>query len=209
MKINILIVDDEALLREGLRAMLQKENFVKGVFEADDESKFEERLLSDAIDLILLDVRLRTTNGFDLLKKLKSLNLQPKVIAVTGLDGTEVIINLLKSGVNGIVYKLDGYNEISKAIKNVMSAGTYFPLSVLKVIQSNAQRWQDTPSVLLTFQEKELLKAIATGETTKEIAVQLKMSESTTETYRVRLMRKVGVPNTAALLAYAFRNGIL
>ncbi|MBT1705316.1 response regulator [Chryseosolibacter indicus] len=209
MKVNVLIVDDEALLREGLRAMLQHESVVKNVYEAHDEKTFQEALIKNTVDLILLDVRLRSVTGFDLLARLKAIDQHPKVIAVTGLDGTEMIINLLKSGVHGIVYKLDGYSEISKAIKNVLQSGTYFPESVLKIIQTNAQRWQEIPSVTLTFQEKEMLKAIATGITTKEIAVHLKMSPSTAETYRIRLMKKVNVPNTAALLAYAFRNGIL
>jgi DNA-binding NarL/FixJ family response regulator len=86
---------------------------------------------------------------------------------------------------------------------------SYFPANILRIIQSNAQRWDDVPGVILTFQEKELLKAIASGATTKEIGPQLKMSPATAETYRTRLMKKVGVPNTAALLAYAYRNGIL
>jgi two-component system response regulator DegU len=79
----------------------------------------------------------------------------------------------------------------------------------LNVIQANAHRWDQVPPVVLNFLEKELLKAIASGLTTKEIASQLKMSDATAETYRIRLIRKVGVQNTAGLMAYAYRNGIL
>lgn len=208
-KINVLIVDDEALLRQGLRALLEKEDFINTIFEAEDEQTFINQLSAQRIDIILLDIRLRKTNGVELIKKLESLEQQPKVIAVTGLDGIEVIINLLKSGIHGIVYKLDGYGEIITAIRNILLSGSYFQESIVKIIQSNAQRWENIPSVLLTFQEKELLKAIANGATTKEIASALKMTPSTAETYRIRLMKKLGVSNTAALLAYAFRNGIL
>lgn len=208
-KINILIVDDEALLRQGLSALLEKEQFINSIYQAEDEQTFITQLSANRIDIILLDIRLRKTNGLELLKKLQSHDQSPKVIAVTGLDGVEVIINLLKAGIHGIVYKLDGYGEIIKAIKNVLLSGSYFPENILKIIQSNAQRWEEIPTVLLTFQEKELLKAIADGATTKEIATDLKMSPSTAETYRIRLMKKMGVSNTAALLAYAFRNGIL
>ena len=77
------------------------------------------------------------------------------------------------------------------------------------MIRQNAQQLGDVPPVQLTFQEQELLRAIAQGFTTKQIASLLKMSESTTETYRIRLIKKVQVSNTAGLLAYAFRNGIL
>lgn len=208
-KLNLLIVEDEVLLRQGLRSMLEKEDFINEIYEADGEISFNQQLSGHRVDIILLDVRLRQISGLELLKRIDTLNHKPFVIAVTGLDGIEVILNLLKSGVHGIVYKLDGYSEVIKAIKTVSVLGSYFPEHILKIIQANAKRWDDVPPVLLTFQENELLKAIANGGTTKEIAVELKMSPSTTETYRIRLMKKVGVSNTAALLAYAFRNGIL
>nr|WP_262899579.1 response regulator transcription factor [Chryseosolibacter histidini] len=208
-KLNILIVDDEALLREGLRLLLQKEVFTGAVYEADDEETFMHQLGANKIDLVLLDIRLRKISGLELFRKMKHLSSQPYVIAVTGLDGIEVVVELLKSGVNGIVYKLDGYVEISNAIKGVLDSGSYFPKSVLTIIQNNSYHWADIPSVLLSSQEKELLKAIATGVTSKEIASMLKRSPGSTETFRIRLMRKVGVTNTAALLVYAFRNGIL
>jgi DNA-binding NarL/FixJ family response regulator len=208
-KINVLIVDDEVLLRQGLRSMLEKEEFIDEIFEAEDEATFTNLLISQKIDVVLLDVRLRKTNGIELLQKTKSIKSKPFVIALTGLDGIEVILNLLKSDVHGIIYKLDGYNEVLKAIKCVQSTGSYFPENILNIIRSNANRWEHVPPVLFSFQERELLKAIAGGSTTKQIAAELKMTPSTTETYRTRLMKKVGVPNTAALLAYAFRNGLL
>jgi two-component system response regulator NreC len=208
-KINILLVDDDALLRQGLRSMLEKETFVNTIYEAESEHSFFSVLGTQKIDLILLDVRLRGTSGVELMKKLKTSERESKVIAVTGLDGTEVIINLLKVGVNGIVYKLDGYSEIVKSIAGVMDSDTYFPEHILRIIQSNVQRWDQIPTVTLSVQEKDLLKAIAGGDPTKQIASLLKMPPATVETYRSRLMKKLSVPNTAALLAYAFRNGLL
>lgn len=208
-KINILIVDDESLLRQGLKTMLEKEIFVNGIYEAGDESEAVHQLNSHRIDVLLLDIRLRTSTGFELIQKLSAIKKEPKIISVTGLDGIETIINLLKAGVHGIVYKLNGYSEIQKAIKTVMDAGTYFPENILRIIQSNSHRWNQVHLVTLSQPDKILLKAIASGFTTKRIADELKMSPATAETYRVRLLRKVGVSNTAGLLAYAFRNGIL
>ncbi len=208
-KVNLLIVDDEALIREGLRSLLEKENFISAIHEAWDEDTFFQQQTNHKIDIVLMDIRLRKSNGLELLKKLEGWQKHPKVIVVTGVDGIELIISLLKSGVHSIVYKLDGYTEILKAIKTILTSDTYFPENILKTIQSNVHRWDNIPPVLLTFQEMEMLRAIAKGETTKELAAELKMSQATAETYRVRLMKKVGVPNTAALLAYAYRNGIL
>ena len=107
------------------------------------------------------------------------------------------------------MYKLDGYEEIRKTIRSILDSGNYFPDNVLKVIQSNAKAWDNIPSVLLNHQELNILKAIARGSITKEIANELNMAQGTAETYRLRLIKKVGVSNTAALLAYAYRNGIL
>jgi DNA-binding NarL/FixJ family response regulator len=207
-KLKILLIEDEALIREGLRSLLEKENFVKEIHEASNGKEFAEKMKKE-IDLVLMDFRLPDTNGIDLLTILRKEELYPKVIVLTGLEGTELLMNLLQSGVHGIVYKLDGYDEILKTIKGVIEKGSYFSPKILNIIQTNAHRWDHVPPVVLNLPERELLKAIASGLTTKEIASLLKMTDSTTETYRIRLIKKMGVHNTAGLLAYAFRNGIL
>ncbi|HLZ16348.1 MAG TPA: response regulator transcription factor [Cyclobacteriaceae bacterium] len=209
MKLNILVVDDEALVREGLRSLLEKENFIRRVVEAGRKEDFHNATAEQSFDLVLLDFRITGTNGLDLFRVLKEKTPVPKVIMLTGFEGEELIVNMLKSGVNGILYKLDGYREVLKAVKAVMDTGTYFPEKILTVIRQHANHLSDVPPVQLTFHEKELLRAIAGGYTTKQIASLLKMPEATTETYRIRLIKKMHVANTAGLLAYAYRNGIL
>lgn len=208
-KINILLVDDEALIRQGLRSLLEKEAFVGRIFEASDSKEFADILVKERTDIILLDIRLRDTTGIELLEIVRSQPHQPKIIAVTGMEGVELIVNLLKAGVDGIVYKLDGYEEIRKTINSIMTSGDYFPEKILRIIQSNAKRWDHIPPVILSTQELSILKALSRGAITKEIATELKIAEPTAETYRLRLIKKVGAQNTAALLAYAYRNGIL
>jgi DNA-binding NarL/FixJ family response regulator len=207
--INILLVDDEALIRQGLRSLLEKETFVGKVFEAGNAGEFHAVISKNKVDIILLDIRLRDVTGIELLEGLKKQNHRAKIIAVTGMEGVELITNLLKAGVDGIVYKLNGYEEIRKTIKSLLASGNYFPENIVRIIQANARNWDNIPSVTLTNQELNILKLLARGAITKEIATELKMAEATAETYRIRLVKKVGVSNTAALLAYAFRNGIL
>lgn len=209
-RINILIIDDEALVREGLVSLLKREDFVREVHEASCLRECYEKMAVHRINLILLDMRLQGASGLDILTALKKKRVPPKMIAVTGLEGAEVVIALLKKGIDGIVHKLDGYREILAAIRAVMGPhGTYFQEKTIKIIQNNAARWDAAPPVTLTYHERDLLKAIAMGYTTKEISAHMKMAEATTETYRVRLIRKLNVGNTAALLAYAYRNGML
>lgn len=207
-KLNLLLVEDETLIREGLRSLLEKETFVKGIYEAANALEFREEIKRQ-IDIVLMDFRLSDSNGLELLPLLNDVPDPPKVIVLTGLEGTELIINLLKAGVHGIVYKLDGYKEIINTIRKVLETGNFFSDKIVNIIQTNAHRWEHVPTVLLTLPERDLLRAIADGLTTKEISTLLKMTEATAETYRVRLIKKVGVHNTAGLLAYAFRNGIL
>lgn len=188
--------------------MLEKEDFVSNVCEASNRIEFEKFIASN-VDFVLLDFRFSETNGLELLKLIKERNFGCKVIMLTGIDGAQLIMNVLLAGVNGIVYKLDGYAEILRTIKKILENGNYYSPRVLSIIQANAHRMDMVPPVVLSRPERDLLKAIASGLTTKAIAVSLKMSEATAETYRIRLIKKVGVSNTAGLIAYAFRNGIL
>lgn len=208
-RINVLIVEDEALVREGIHALLKKEEFIREVYEAATANDFLEKMAVYRVDVILMDMRLRGTSGLELITMLKKRPHAPKVIAVTGLEGVEIVINLLKAGVNSVVFKLDGYKEIITAIRSVMEVGSYYQEKTLKIIQTNAIHWDSTPPVILSFLERELIRLIAGGGTTKEISHQLHISEATAETYRIRLIHKLGATNTAELLTYAFRNGIL
>lgn len=207
-KINFLLVEDEALIRDGLRSLLKDEPFVGEILEASNEPEFIQQL-QKPIDIVLMDFRLVDTNGLRLVGLLKERNVPVKVIMLTGLEGTELLLNLLRVGVSGIVYKLDGYREILATINGVLEEGSYFSPKIMNIIQANAHRWDHIPPVVLTSSENVLLKEIASGLTTKEIAGKLKMTESTAETYRIRLIKKMGVLNTAGLIAYAYRNGIL
>lgn len=208
-KLNILIVEDEALVREGLRALLEKEPFTQQVQEAQGKEDLLGILLTYRTDMVLLDFRLGKTNGLDCVAELKKLPNSPPVIMLTGLEGEELIVNLLKADVQGIIFKLDGYQEVLRAIAGVMQTGHYFSDKIHQLLQAYAHRWQHVPPVQLTFQERELVQGLARGLTTKQIAGGLKMSETTVETYRARLLKKLQVTNTSALLAYAYRNGVL
>lgn len=208
-RINILLVDDEMLIRQGLRALLEKEDFVANIYEAGNSQEFFQQVNAHPLDIILLDVRLPGVKGPDLIGSVLNRPAPPKVIAVTGLEGVELVVNLLKAGVSGIVFKLDGYTEVARAIREVMATGHYFQEKITRIIELNAYRWDHVPPISLSYQESELIQVISSGLTTKEVAFKMKMSEATTETYRTRLLKKLGVPNTASLLAYAYRNGIL
>lgn len=208
-KLNVLLAEDETLVREGMRALLEKEPFIRNIYEASTGQEAIDLMGSYKIDLVLLDIRMPGLGGAEVVQQLRQRNDSLKIIIVTGLDGIELIINLLRMGVNGIVYKLHGFGEILKAILSVIERGSYFPEQVLQTIRQNAERWENVPPVSLSEKDRLLLGAIVEGLTTKQMATKLHMSERTAETYRQRLIKKVGMQNTAGLIAYAFRNGII
>jgi two-component system response regulator DegU len=208
-KLNLLLVEDEVMVREGFRAMLEREPFTTQVHEAGNGSETLTTLHAKTIDLILLDIRLKDIHGVELARKIRNLFPDVKIIAVTGLDGAELILNLLKSGIHGFVQKMNGFDQIRKAIQAVAEDGQYFPERVVNTIKQNLDHWESPPPVQLTDKELELLRAIVAGLTTKEIADKLQLAMRTVETNRVRLMKKTNTFNTAGLIAYSFRNGII
>lgn len=209
-KVNILLIEDEVMVRQGFRALLEREPFTGKVFEAGSGVEALTLLFSEPdIDIVLLDIRLKDIHGTELARKIFHHHPLTRIIAVTGLDGSELILNLLTSGIHGFVQKMNGFEEIRKAIKTVMDDGQYFPERVVDVIKQNADQWEGPPPVNLSEQELSLLRAIVSGSTTKEMADTLNLAMRTVETYRVRLMKKTNTLNTAGLIAYGFRNGII
>jgi DNA-binding NarL/FixJ family response regulator len=204
---TILLVEDEVLIRDGVEALLKGERFIGRIYHASGKKDISQIPLSE-VDIVLLDFKLRDSNGLELIPKLKQAGCT-KIVMMTGLDGGELVINLLRAGVQSIIHKLDGYKEIRNALIRVLNGDTYYPPDVIRILKDNVHHWDKIPPVNLSFGELEIITAIAEGYTTKQIASRLKMTEATTETYRIRLIKKLGVPNTAAMMVYAFRNGIL
>jgi DNA-binding NarL/FixJ family response regulator len=206
-KHTILLVEDEVLIRDGVHSLLKAESFVGKIFHAAGKKDIAEIPLGE-IDVVILDFKLRDCNGLDVIPLIKQAGCH-KIVIMTGLEGNELIINLLRAGVQAIIHKLDGYNAIRSGLIKVLEGDTYYPPYIIKTLKDNIHHWDKIPPVKLSFGEQEIITAISQGYTTKQIAGMLKMTEATTETYRLRLIKKLGVPNTAAMIVYAFKNGIL
>lgn len=208
-KINILVVDDDTLLRDGLREKLEREPFVQATFEAWDEHTFMQMVSDHLIDIVLLDIAIPGTNGLILFKKLRSLIKHPDVIAFTELEGPDVIIHFLKAGVDGLVLKHEGYGELLKAINNVRLVGAYFSKDASKIMKDNKHRWDKIPPVILKPQDIDLLRALSKGLTFAQAGEILKMEENSVNKFCSRLRKQLGVNNNAELMIFACNNGIL
>lgn len=207
--LKILLAEDEALVRQGIKALLEKDVIGASIYEAGDGYEVIRLLQEHPIDVVLLDIRMPGKSGMETLQEIKKSFPKTSVIAVTGLEGTELILNLLRDGIHGFVQKINGVEEVLKALHAVLSGGRYFSENVMYAIQTHADRWETVPPVNFHERELKLLKAMAEGLTTKEIADRHHISVRTAETNRQRLLDKTQSLNTAGLLAYAFRNGII
>jgi DNA-binding NarL/FixJ family response regulator len=202
--IRIFIVDDHAMVIEGIRSMLLQLEGVEVVGHAMNATSCLGYFINNPADLVLMDINLPDQSGVEVSKTLLKRNPDLKIIALTNFDQLTYLQNMRDAGAKGYLLKNSSLSEIEKAIQAVM-AGKEFWLgkdSVRKSIQGYNQ-------LLLTRREIEVLKLIAEGLTNPEIADKLFVSTSTIDSHRKNLISKLQVKNTAALVRVAFENKII
>ena len=210
---RVLIADDHTIVRQGLRAILEKESDIEIVGEASDGREAVRRAVSLLPDVVVLDISMPVMNGLDATARIIIEAPHARVIALTMHSSEEYVYSLLKAGAKGFLLKESASSELVEAIRVVMSGGTFLHPSIsLKVINEYLKRPDPgTRGVTvdgLTSRECEILKFIAEGSTNKQIADVLSLSVKTIEAHRARIMEKLNIHNIAGLTRYAIRQGI-
>ncbi|AYB30879.1 response regulator transcription factor [Chryseolinea soli] len=208
-KLTFLLAEDDRMVREGFKALLEREPMVASVVEAGSGDEVLAILAVQSIDIILLDAKMPGVPSMNVVKQVVSEYTDTKIIVVSGLSGTALQFNLLRAGIHGFVQKLNGFDEVRKAIDAVIHSNQYFPPAILKLLQENFREFNSPPPIQLTDKEFRLLRAIVDGLPTKRIAEKLNIAMSTCETNRSRLLKKTGTQNTAELIAFAYNNGLI
>jgi len=213
-KIRVLIADDHAVLRAGLRLLLNAQTDMEVVGEAStgDQAVAEARELLP--DVVLLDITMSGTDGLDAVRRIKEDNPEIKVLALTMHDDESYLRQVLEGGGSGYVLKRSADTELLSAIRAVHQGGMYLhPSHAQALLESTREvREEDTrPSGydLLSNRERQVLKLVALGFTNKQIAEELFISVKTVETYRARMQDKLGIRSRAALVRYALSKGVL
>ena len=197
-KIRVVIADDHAIIREGLRSLISSAKDFEIVGEAEDGRRAAESVETFKPDLVLTDLSMPKMDGIDLIRAVKKRSLQIKVVALTVHRGEEYVQATLKAGAEAYVLKDASYGELMMAIRSVLKGKRYIsPEISANLIEG------------LTRREREVLKLIAEGYTNQEIANTLHISAHTVETHRSHLMGKLDVHNTAALIASAIEKGLV
>ena len=208
--IKILIVDDHAILRRGLRALLSDE-FHGAIFaEASDARQALEHLRAQRWDVALLDITMPGKSGLELLKEFKAARPKLPVLILSAHAEDQFAIRVLKAGAGGYLTKESAPEELAKAIRKVLAGGQYVSPALAERLALRVRKDITlTPHETLSDREYNVMSRIAAGKTVTEIAGELSLSPKTISTYRARVLEKLGVKNSAAIVQYAVRNGLV
>lgn len=210
MAVRVLIVDDHKLVRAGLQMLLQHEPeiVVAGEAESGDEAV---RLSGElAPDIALVDLAMPGMTGWQVIEELKAHAPQVKVIILSVHSTEEHVVRSLRAGAKGYVLKEAAPQELISAVRTVSEGGTWLPSQLSRqVLDAYLRRIQaNDPPNLLTARQREILRMIADGSSTKQIAADLEVSVKTVESHRAQIMAKLDIHDTAGLVRYAIRHGI-
>jgi len=212
MSIKIILADDHRIMREGLRALLEKEAGIEVIAEADNGRTTVELSRELDPDIVVIDIGMPDLNGIDATRQIVSESPAVKVIALSMHSDRKFVREMLSAGASGYLLKDSAFEELGTALSTVINNQTYLSPkiadTVVKDYLGKIETKESKSSPALTKREREVLQLIAEGKTTKDIASQLYVSIKTIETHRKQIMDKVGLNSVAELTKYAIREGL-
>ncbi len=213
-KIKLLIVDDHAILRDGLKALLNLQEDIEVVGEAGNGKEAMELTRELSPDVVIMDIAMPIMNGLEATRRITKENPGTRVLVLTQHDNKEYIIPVIKSGASGCVPKKAVAEELVAGIRAVHRGESFLYPSVAKTLIEDYLRQgeaiaQTDPYERLTDREREVLKLVAEGRTNREIAEMLVISIKTVLGHRNNLMEKLGIHNRTDLVKYAIRKGLI
>lgn len=214
MPIRVLLADDHALLREGLRALLDRSPDIEVVGEAGNGREALSLARELSPDLVLLDVAMPEMSGLDALPRFARLNPAPAVILLSMHASESHIVAGIRAGAAGYLPKGAQYDEVLAAVRTVAAGGRYLPPSISGVVfdaiaRSGPPGGELSDRMPLTPRQLEILTLIGAGHSNREIAARLHLSEKTIEAHRAQIRERLGIGDTAGLVRYAVRMGLV
>ncbi len=211
---KILIVDDHALMRNGLEAMLASDPGFDVVGVAADGMTAIRSVAELQPDIILMDLTMPRTSGMDAIVQIKRQYPDVKIVALTFHKEEKYIHATLEAGADAYVLKDDSRTELFNALNNVATGNNYLSPSIVDKVVAGYLSGGDSATAkpsweVLTRREREVIKLIAEGKRTKEIAEYLSLSPKTIEKHRTNLMRKLDLHNVSEVTVYAIKNGFV
>lgn len=214
-KIKLLLADDEELFRKGISFLLQRQENIQILYEADNGNEVVEYLKSSSIhpDIILMDLKMPLLNGVEATKLINKEFPSIKIIALTSYNTKSFIANMIDIGAASYIVKNSSPEEMITTINQVIEKGFYYNEVVLNVIQENLinnnRKNIFFEEVILTKREREILELICNQKSTQQIAEKLFISPRTVEGHRNNLLLKTDSQNSAGLVVFAIQNKIV
>ncbi|MCF6333321.1 MAG: response regulator transcription factor [Draconibacterium sp.] len=212
--INIIIVDDHKIFRDGLLILLNHFDFVNVVGQASNGEEFLNLLEKVVPDIVLMDINMPKMNGIEATKIAVEKYPGLKIIALTTFFEDDYIEKMFSAGVEGYMLKRSDIEDFEKAIKRVSEGGNFFSEEIIKVITRNLLKTKASENKklslpFLTSREKEILDLICIGLNNEQIADEIFLSPKTIEKHKSSLFQKTGTYNTVNLVIYAFKNQLV
>ncbi|MBL8489306.1 MAG: response regulator transcription factor [Rhodocyclaceae bacterium] len=209
-KIHVLIADDHAIVRQGLKQILSETEDLVVAGEADDGADALRLARQQPWDVFLLDVSMPNRNGIDTLKQLKKEFPRQPVLILSMHPEEQYAVRALKAGASGYLTKQSAPDLLVEAIRKVAQGKKYVSATVAEQLATAiSQDNERLPHEALSDREHQVLVLIASGKTLTQIAEELNLSVATVGTYRARLLEKMGLKSTAELIRYGIENGLL
>jgi two-component system, NarL family, response regulator NreC len=212
--IRVVLADDHSVVRQGLRAWLERSGYVQVVGEAADGREAVAMVEQLQPDVVVMDIAMPMLNGIDATAQITRRNPDTKVIILSMHADESYILRALSAGAKGYLLKESTESDVLPAVQNVRDGKPYFTPSIARLLledymrslkQNNLQDSYD----LLTEREREVLQLLAQGKSNKEVAQVLDLSPHTIDSHRTNMMQKLNLHNTAEIVLYAVRKGII
>jgi two-component system, NarL family, invasion response regulator UvrY len=207
---NILIADDHAILRRGLKKILQHALPDAICGEAQDAREVMEHVRAGPWDLLILDITMPGRSGLDVLRDVKTLRPDLPVLILSMHPEDQYAKRVLRAGASGYMNKESAPEELLKAVAKVLGGGSYVSPRLAESLARDLTRHPDrSPHEILSDREFEVLRRLGSGRTVAQIADDLNLSATTVSTYRARLLDKMRMTTTAELIRYAVENNLI
>ena len=206
--LRVILADDHQIVRQGIRTLVERQG-VQVVAEAADGLTLIEQVRLHLPDLAIVDVSMPGLNGIDATRQMLAALPTLAVVLLTMHDEELHVSAALRAGVRGYVLKTQAADELLDAIRTVSMGGTYLSPKVSRMVVSAYVSGMESAADPLSARERIVLQLIAEGRTTKDIASTLNLTVKTAESYRARLMEKLDIHDTAGLVRYAIRRGVI
>lgn len=206
---RIILVDDHSLFRNGLKGLLDRCEGCRVVAEAASGEEFLALLPSMEVDVVFMDIAMPGMNGDETTEKALLLRPGLRVITLSMFGDENYYTRMVEAGAKGFLLKDSDIEDVLRAIEAVRSGGSYFSASLLASLTNRMRTRPDASGDSLSTRETEILVAVCRGLSNQEIADELFISKRTVDKHRANILEKTGCKNTASLVVYAIRQGIV